>query len=131
MEIVLEKLNQSYKVLTDTGVELGSFQIDCSGSYGYWRNETSWGFESSYILRAIADKLDEVNKPLDDLQKLYFTNERKLFEEKAEKEYKEVLKSGMFFQWYPGMSGDWDRDTENWLTEYEKLEELRRDFTPY
>ena len=131
MEIVLEKLNQSYKVLTDTGVELGSFQMDCSGSYGYCRNESLWGFESSYILRAIADKLDEVNKPLDDLQKVYFANERKLFEEKAEKEYGEVLKSGMFWEWYAGMSGDWDRDKENWFKEYQKLEDLRHNFTPF
>lgn len=131
MEIKLEKLNQSYKVLTDTGKELGSFQMDCSGSYGYWRDETLWGFESANVLRAIADKLDEVNKPLDDLQKVYFENERKLFEEKAEKEYGEVLKSGMFFEWHSGMSGDWDRDREDWFVEYAKLEELRRDYTPY
>ena len=131
MEIKLEKLNQSYKVLTDTGKELGSFQMDCSGSYGYWRNETLWGFESAYTLRAIADKLDEVNKPLDDLQKIYFENERELFDEKAEREYWEVLKSGKFFQWYPGMSGDWERDKENWFKEYQKLEDLRRNFTPF
>lgn len=131
MEIVLEKLNQSYKALTDTGVELGSFQMDCSGSYGYWRNETLWGFESACTLRAIADKLDEVNKPLDDLQKIYFENERELFEEKAEKEYWEVLKSGKFFEWYPGMSGDWDRDKENWFKEYQKLEDLRAKNTSF
>ena len=29
------------------------------------------------------------------------------------------------------MSGDWERDKENWFKEYQKLEELRRDFTPY
>lgn len=131
MEIKLEKINQSYKVLTGTGVELGSFQMDCSGSYGYWRNQALWGFESSYILRAIADKLDEVNKPLDDLQKVYFDNERKLFEEKAEKEYGEVLKSGMFFEWFAGMSGDWDRDREDWLVEYGRLEELRNILRPF
>ena len=131
MEIVLEKLNQSYKVLTDTGVELGSFKMECDGSYGYWRNESLWGFESAYTLRAIADKLDEVNKPLDDLQKVYFTNERKMFDEKAEREYWEVLKSGKFFQWYPGMSGDWDRDREDWLAEYQKLEDLRAKNTSF
>lgn len=129
--IKLEKLNQSYKVLTDTGKELGSFQMECDGIYGYYRDETLWGFESACTLRAIADKLDEVNKPLDDLQKEYFQNERKLFEEKAEKEYGEVLKSGMFFEWHSGMSGDWDRDREDWLVEYEKLEELRNSFRPF
>lgn len=131
MEIILEKLNQSYKVLTDTGVELGSFQMECDGSYGYWRNESLCGFESSYILRVIADRLDEVNKPLDDLQKIYFENERKLFEEKAEKEYLEVLKSGKFFEWHPGMSGDWGKDKEDWFLQYEKLEDLRHNFTPF
>ena len=131
MEIILEKLNQSYKVLTDTGVELGSFQMECDGAYGYYRDETLWGFESSYILRAIADKLDEVNKPLDDLHRAYFDSQRKSFEEKAEKEYTEVLKSGMFFEWYSEMSGDWERDKENWFKEYQKLEDLRHNFTPF
>lgn len=128
MEIVLEKLNQSYKVLTDTGVELGSFQMDCSGSYGYWRNETLWGFESSYILRAIADKLDEVNKPLDDLQKLYFQNERKLFEEKAEKRYEEGLQINVLNSKFVGV---WEEDKERWLSLCEEIEGLRRNFTPY
>ena len=80
MKLILKKLNHSYKISTDTGKTLGSFQLDCDGSYYYYRNEELDGAESSYSLRLIADKLDEVNKPLDDLQKVYFANERKIFE---------------------------------------------------
>ncbi len=129
--IKLEKLNQSYKVLTETNKLLGSFQMDCSGFYEYWRDESLWGSESAYQLRAIADKLDEVNKPFKDLQKTYFENERKISEEKARKEYSEVLKSGMFFEWHSNLSGDWERDKEQWLLEYKKLEDLRHDNTSW
>jgi hypothetical protein len=38
--IKLEKLNQSYKVLTETNKLLGSFQMDCSGFYEYWCDES-------------------------------------------------------------------------------------------
>ena len=128
MEIKLEKLNQSYKVLTDTGKELGSFQMECDGSYGYWRDETLWGFESAYTLRAIADKLDEVNKPLDDLQKVYFTNERKLFEDRAKENYKDTLSINVLNNQFTGV---WEDDKEKWLSLWGEMEDLRRDYTPY
>lgn len=29
-------------------------------------------------------------------------------------EYLAVLKSGMFFEWYPGLTGDWEEDKLRW-----------------
>ena len=125
------KVDEDFKVFTDTGILLGEFIMDCDGFRYYKREETLCGVESSYKFRLVADKLDEVNKPYNDVIDKYFNKEREDFKIRAEKEYSEVLKSGKFFQWYPGMSGDWDRDKEEWLVEYEKLEELRRNFTPF
>jgi hypothetical protein len=29
--------------------------------------------------------------------------------------YEEVLKSGMFFEWYPELTGDWSKDESTWV----------------
>lgn len=47
---------------------------------------------------------------------------------KAEKEYKELLNSGMFFEFYPKLTGDWERDKEEWFEIHSKLEDLRVSF---
>ena len=125
MKLILKKLNHSYKVSTDTGKALGSFQMDCDGSYYYYRNEELDGAESSYSLRLIADKLDEVNKPLDDLQKVYFANERKIFEEKAKKRYEEGLQINVLNSKFVGV---WEEDKERWLSLCEEIEGLRNSF---
>ena len=44
---------------------------------------------------------------------------------KAEKEYKEQFNSGMFFEFYPALTGDWERDKEEWFEIHSKLEDLR------
>ena len=67
MKLNLEKLNLSYKVRTETGIYLGTFQMDCDGFYYFWKSEDLHGAETSYNLRLIADKLDEVNKPFQDI----------------------------------------------------------------
>lgn len=124
-KIEIEKVdNYSFNLVAPNNKRFGTLEMQVDGHF-------TFDGMYSWVLREITDRLDEVNKPLDDLQKIYFENERELFEEKAEKEYGEVLKSGMFFEWHSGMSGDWDRDREDWLVEYAKLEELRRDYTPY
>ena len=125
MKLILKKLNHSYKVSTDTGKALGSFQMDCDGSYYYYRNEELDGAESSYSLRLIADKLDEVNKPLDDLQKVYFANERSIFEEKAKKRYEEGLQINVLNSKFVGV---WEEDKERWLSLCEEIEGLRNSF---
>ena len=47
---------------------------------------------------------------------------------KAENEYKELLNSGMFFDFYPALTGDWERDKEEWFKIHSKLEDLRASF---
>lgn len=47
---------------------------------------------------------------------------------KAEKEYKELVKSGVFFEFYPKLTGDWGRDKEEWFKIHSKLEVLRASF---
>ena len=39
----IEKLNNSYFVYTDSGKELGTFQLDIDGSYYFWENSESTG----------------------------------------------------------------------------------------
>lgn len=104
------KVDENFKVFTDTGKLLGEFVMDCDGFRYYVREETNSGWEDSFSLRLIADKLDEVNKPYQDVLEKYFDKGREDSKIRAEKEYREVLKSGMFFVWYKKLSGDWDRD---------------------
>jgi hypothetical protein len=50
---------------------------------------------------------------------------------KAEREYRELVKSGRFFDFYPALTGDWERDKEEWFDIYSKLESLRDSFLRY
>lgn len=43
----------------------------------------------------------------------------------AKKEYTEILNSGMFFVWYSELTGDWERDEDNWYVIYQELQTLR------
>ena len=72
MEIKLEKINKSYNVLTSSGKNIGTFELDESGFYNYWRNLKSDGAWQAWLLKAVADKLNEVNKPFNDSVKEYF-----------------------------------------------------------
>lgn len=47
---------------------------------------------------------------------------------KAEREYRELLNSGMFFEFYGKLTGDWERDKEEWFEIHSKLEDLRASF---
>lgn len=49
-------------------------------------------------------------------------------EVRAIKEYKELLNSGLFHEFYPALTGDWERDKEKWLEIHSKLEYLRASF---
>ena len=49
-------------------------------------------------------------------------------EARAIKEYKELLNSGRFFDFYPALTGDWSRDKEEWFEIHSKLEDLRASF---
>lgn len=76
MEIKIEKLNQSYSVLTDSDKSLGTFQLDSDGFYYFWEDSQLTGCWGAWGLRKIADLLDEVNKPYRDEINEYFKNEK-------------------------------------------------------
>lgn len=67
-ELVLKQNDLgSYYVYTNTGVDIGVFVMDVDGYYYYWPNRQKDGAWSPWMLRDVADKLDEVNKPWDDI----------------------------------------------------------------
>lgn len=43
----------------------------------------------------------------------------------TQKEYNDLLRSGMFFEWYPNLSGDWEKDAEQWFEIYYEMTKLR------
>ena len=66
MKLELREITPHLKELhTDKGTILGTFEMDVDGYFYFWRNEKLTGCDSSYVLRGIADKLDEVNKEWD------------------------------------------------------------------
>lgn len=77
MEIKLEKATKFvYKVFTSNGKNIGIFELDESGFYNYWGDKSLNGAWSAYQLRAIADKLDEINKPYSEAVDEYFKQEK-------------------------------------------------------
>lgn len=63
MNLQVEDVNEFIKELcTERGRVLGTFEMDVDGYFYFWRNEKLTGCDPSYVLRGIADKLDEVNK---------------------------------------------------------------------
>jgi hypothetical protein len=44
---------------------------------------------------------------------------------KAQAEYLDLINSGMFFEFYPGLLGDFEKDKEEWYKIHAKLEDLR------
>lgn len=66
MEIKLEKASKFvYKAFTPNNKYLGTFELDVDGRYHYWQDKSLNGAWRAYQLRAIADKLDEINKPFE------------------------------------------------------------------
>jgi len=64
--INLEKqTNTSYKVLFNTKY-LGMAEMGVDGFYNFYADDSNKGYWSSYSLRLIADKLDELNKEWSD-----------------------------------------------------------------
>jgi hypothetical protein len=57
-----------YQVYYQNGVFLGDIFIKEDGFYDFWPEHPSrGGCWPAYVLRAIADKLDELNKPWEDI----------------------------------------------------------------
>ena len=63
-------------------------------------------------------KADELTDPLEERE----------FKWEAYKEYCDVLKSGMFWEFYPSLSGVWENDREEFMAEYEKLVDFRKKY---
>lgn len=129
MKIDLEKIDKySYKLIFDDRKQIGTLEMQDNGFFTY-NNMEAWA------LRAIADRIDEVNKPLDlSIYKYFYKSvmdgiEKQIMKEMdikaAEEEYEGLMKTGMMWEWYPHLSGNWEKDKEVWFDEYQKLIESR------
>jgi hypothetical protein len=63
--LVLTKIEGGYRVEWENGVYIGDILMKEDGFYDFWPIQHG-GYWPSYILRVIADKLDEINKPWQD-----------------------------------------------------------------
>jgi len=63
----------------------------------------------------------EVPAPNEDLSKAAIEYRKNKLKDAAEKEYLGVLKSGMFWEWYPDLTGVWKEDKLKWLKIYNDL----------
>ena len=77
--IILEMIDLEYiidgvYVVYFNTKKIGEFTVQDDGFFGFYPNELS-GYWSSYALRLIADKLDELNKEWDEYIKKNLGNE--------------------------------------------------------
>ena len=84
MELKLEKLNNSYSVKTDSGKEIGNFQLDSDGFYYFWEDSQLSGCWAAHTLRELSSLLDEVNKEFNYEVDEYFDLLRRNEEEHSE-----------------------------------------------
>jgi len=76
MQIDVQKIERNkYEVLINEKL-IGHFIRDVDGYLYYWPLKSLSGSWNSNALRLIANKLDELNKELDNSIKKYFENER-------------------------------------------------------
>lgn len=50
-------------------------------------------------------------------------------EVEARNEYDGILKSGMFWEFFPSLSGDWVSDRKEWLEIHKSLVEMREAYS--
>jgi len=75
MELIkLEKTASGWAVYYHNGVMVGDIQMDVDGYYYYWPIMKP-GFWASHFMRAVADKLDELNAPYDKELEEYFSKQ--------------------------------------------------------
>ena len=65
LKLKKQKGNTSYNVYWENDVLMGEFSIMEDGYYVYWADPYRRGYMPAYTLRAIADKLDELNEGWD------------------------------------------------------------------
>jgi hypothetical protein len=125
--IKLKKIgNLAYLVRNESGKLLGTFVLDVDGIYYWWQADGLNGAWTSEVLKEITTLLDEVNKPFDDEVINYL---RRDFEERARVEYRQLLnESGMFYKFYPDLTGEYGKDKEQWLVIFKGLEKIRENF---
>ena len=71
----LEKNDTSYNIYFENGIFLGEFIIKEDGYYDFWPEHPSKdGYWSSYVLREIANTLDELNAPYEKELNEYFNS---------------------------------------------------------
>ena len=69
--------NGKYNILYENGVYLGDIIQKEDGFYDWWPPfPSNGGCWSSYVLREIADKIDELNKPYEKELEDYFSDSR-------------------------------------------------------
>jgi len=77
--LTLEEITKTHlKVFWgENGKYIGDFIVDDDGFFYFWPlKDNWWGCWASYILREIADKLDELNQPWSDQIDQYFEEQR-------------------------------------------------------
>jgi hypothetical protein len=72
---IKEKPLGGYIVSYENRVVLGHLLMKEDGFYDFWPE--IGGFWPAYLLRAIADKMDEMNAPFDKELEAYFRNQEK------------------------------------------------------
>ena len=77
------------------------------------------------------DDTEDITPPNEDLSKAAIKYRKAKLKDNAEKEYLGVLKSGMFWEWYPDLTGVWEEDKIKWLKIYNDLTLFRAKYKEY
>ena len=120
--INLEKLNSGTQEVKFNQKTLGHFIMQDDGYYVFCAQNSLEGW-SSYSLKLVAKELDKINSAFEQEVNNYFDEQRRDMEERARVEYRKLLnESGMFFEFYPHLTGDWKKDKLEWFDIYKELE---------
>ena len=75
MNLIYKQIDkQKFNVLTPNDHLVGELIMDVDGYFYFWQNRSD-GCWSSHIMRSIANKLDDINKPWNDEINDFFSKE--------------------------------------------------------
>ncbi len=76
--LTYQKIEGGYKIIYENGAYLGDFLVKEDGYYDWWpRQDLGYvGCWAAYVLREMADKLDELNAPWDEEINKMFESEK-------------------------------------------------------